>query len=287
MVKDLIQSRALRLKIIGAIVLLIAFSVIFFFGVGVGVYHWPPFSVLKAIKDSSEPKLDPRQQGYKTEELAYTLATYRLSYFALDANGDLLLQDSLPYRSEKIYHFDRTVFPNRTAIIVMDPWMDYASDHLNKYFAEVIESRIIPLVKRALNRGHPILVLTNNPSTVAYNTEIHPELQTLVQNDKARLLFHQDLDDEGFATSLRSQGITTIIYIGVSSNMCVIGRRVGMIPMIHQGFKIFFIPEASAAIEYGDTWQNQSIHKATTKLISQWIAEIIDYNEFMDASVSR
>ena len=68
-----------------------AFSGIFFFGVGVGVYHWPPFSVLKAIKDSSEPKLDPRQQGYKTEELAYTLATYRLSYFALDANGDLTI----------------------------------------------------------------------------------------------------------------------------------------------------------------------------------------------------
>jgi hypothetical protein len=69
--------------------------------------------------------------------------------------------------------------------------------------------------------------------------------------------------------------------------MCVIGRRMGMIPMTHRGFRIFFVPEASAAVEYADTWHDQSMHKATTKIISQWIAEIIDYDEFMEASVSR
>ncbi len=60
-----------------------------------------------------------------------------------------------------------------------------------------------------------------------------------------------------------------------------------MIPMTHQGFKILFMPDASAAVEYDDTWHDQSIHKATTKMISQWIAEIIDYEEFMEASISR
>ena len=287
MKKKPVQSPSSLLKVVRAIALLIVFSVIFFYGVGVGIYHWPPFSVLKAAKVSLKTKLMPYQQVYKSGGSAYTLTTSRLSYFALDTNGNLELQDSLPYRSERIYHFKRTIDPNKTALIIMDPWMDYASDHLNKYFGSVIESRVIPLVKRALTRGHPVIVMTNNPSTVMYNTEIHQKLHTLVKNGKARILFHQELDDESFAASLRSQGITSLIYIGFSSNMCVIGRRMGMIPMIHQGFKIFFIPEASAAIEYGATWQDQSIHKATTKLISQWIAEIIDYNEFMEASVSR
>jgi hypothetical protein len=65
--------------------------------------------------------------------------------------------------------------------------------------------------------------------------------------------------------------------------MCVIGRSMGMIPMKNHGFNIYFIPEASAAIEYAESWKNQSIHKSTTRIISQWIAEIIDYDEFMKA----
>lgn len=86
---------------------------------------------------------------------------------------------------------------------------------------------------------------------------------------------------------MRSQGIDSLIYIGFASNMCVIGRRMGMIPMVHEGFKLFFVPEASAAVEYPDTWQDQSIHRATTRIISQWIAEVIDYEEFMQAVLEK
>ena len=169
----------------------------------------------------------------------------------------------------------------------MDPWIDMASEHLNAYFGKVLESRILPLVKRARTRGHPIIALTNNPDFVKYNARIHRDLQTLVENGKASVLFHQDFDDEGFAAYLHSQDIESLIYTGFASNMCVIGRRMGMIPMTHQGFRIFFIPEASAAVEFADTWDNQSIHEATTKIISQWIAEIIQYDEFMEATVEK
>ena len=55
----------------------------------------------------------------------------------------------------------------------------------------------------------------------------------------------------------------------------------GMIPMIHQGFRLFFIPEASAAVEFPDTWEDQSIHRATTKVISQGIAEIVEFDDFL------
>ncbi len=108
-----------------------------------------------------------------------------------------------------------------------------------------------------------------------------------MENGEIIKLFHDDFDDDRFAHYLRSQGIDSLIYIGFSSNMCVIGRRTGMIPMVQQGFRIFFVPGASAAIELADTWNEQSIHKTSTTIISQWIAEIIDYNDFMNVLVKE
>ena len=167
----------------------------------------------------------------------------------------------------------------------MDPWIDSPSDHLNEYYGQILDSRIIPLVALTRKRGFPIIVLTNNPKTSGYNSKTSPKLETLVANGEISRFFHQDLDDDGFARYLHSQGVDSLIYTGFASNGCVIGRRTGMIPMLHLGFRIFFIPEASAALELADSWEEQSLHKASTKIISQWIAEIIDYDEFMKALV--
>lgn len=79
------------------------------------------------------------------------------------------------------------------------------------------------------------------------------------------------------------RGIGSLIYVGFASNKCVMGRPMGMIPMKHRGFDIFFVPEASAAIELPDTWEDQSIHAATTRIVSQWIAQIIDYETLLEA----
>jgi len=44
------------------------------------------------------------------------------------------------------------------------------------------------------------------------------------------------------------------------------------------GFSLFFVPEASAAVKF----QNSSIHAVTTSIISQWIGEIIRFDDFMN-----
>jgi nicotinamidase-related amidase len=263
------------------------FSAAFLYGVGVGVYQWPPFSVLKAFKHALVVDESVQPADRRTNGAAYQLTTYRQSYYKLDSGGTLELQRGLPFRSEDTYRFERTIRPTKTAIVIMDPWVDMPSTHLNEYYGQIVESRIMPLVSKSLKRGHPIIVLTNDPDTVDYNTNIHPELAALSPEGKISILYHQDFSDEEFATYLRSKGIDTLIYIGFSSNMCIIGRRMGMIPMVQNGFRLFFVPEASAAVEYPNTWDNQSIHHATTKIISQWIAEIIDYDEFMHAGVTN
>lgn len=216
----------------------------------------------------------------------YTVDTHRQSYFRLDENGGLVERDGLPFRDEKIYHLKRTIDPARTAVVVMDPWTDMASNHLNEYYGRIAQARVVPLVKKGLQRGHRIIVLTNSP-TVRYNTKIHPDLAALVDAGKATLLYHQDLDDDQFAEYLRKDGINTLIYTGFASNMCVIGRRMGMIPMVQQGFKMYFVPEASAAVETEGTWESGAVHRQTTDLIAQWIAEILHYDDFMQAETAK
>lgn len=212
----------------------------------------------------------------------YTVNTHRQSYFRLDENGGLVERDGLPFRDENIYRFKRTIDPATTAIVVMDPWIDMASKHLNDYFGRIAGSRVVPLVKKGLQRGHRVIVLTNDPG-IRYNTKIHPELAVLVEAGQATLLYHQDLDDDQFAEHLRKDGINALIYTGFASNMCVIGRRMGMIPMVQQGFKTFFVPEASAAVETEETWETGAVHRETTNIIAQWIAEIVHYEDFMQA----
>jgi nicotinamidase-related amidase len=303
----------IRSAIARPVIFILSFTVlssVFFYGIGVGVYHWPPFFALQEIKHILLPKKNehqakPLQNSLKTSpavqdtrlkanehqqkapynsaDKIYTVKTTRRSYFALDADGQLKLKNSLPYRSERIYHFRRTIKSNRTAVVIMDPWVDMPTAHLNQYTRKVTESRILPLAKKALGLGHPILILTNDRKKSNHSAKIHQALQSLVDDGNAIILFHQDFDDDRFAAYLLARKIESLIYIGFSSNMCVIGRNMGMIPMKNQGFNIYFMPEASAAIEYAESWHDQSIHKVTTRIISQWIAEIIDYDEFMKA----
>lgn len=213
-----------------------------------------------------------------------TLNTYSYSYYALNDNGNLVLENGLPYSDEQSYHFSRELQPNSTALIVIDPWIDSPSEFLNEYYGEVIDKRIIPMVNRSLELNIPIIVFTNDPNIVSYNTKIPEDLDELVTVEKVTLLYHQDYATLEFTNYLRGNGINALIYTGFASNMCVIGRPIGMIAMVEQGFKTYFIPEASAAMEFSNTWDSQQVHQTTTGIISQWIAEIIPYNEFMQTT---
>jgi len=211
------------------------------------------------------------------------LPTYRRSYSKLTDEGGLDLNDSLPYQSEGIYHQKRVINPYESAIIVMDPWIDMPSNHLTEYYGKIAVSKIVPLVKAAEKKGHPVIVLTNNCNNFQYNCKITDILQDMVNKKQITVIYHQDMDDDQFANYLKKKQINTLFYIGFTSNMCIIGRNMGMIPMKNNGFQLFFVPEASAAMEEKDTWGNQSIHKVTTKVISQWIGEIVKYDDMMNA----
>jgi nicotinamidase-related amidase len=93
--------------------------------------------------------------------------------------------------------------------------------------------------------------------------------------------FWQNINTAEFAKMLHDKGVTKIIYLGFASNMCILSRPTGMIAMDNSGFSLYFIPEASAAVETQNTWQTQSVHKSTTLMISQSLASLIKYDDII------
>ncbi len=164
----------------------------------------------------------------------------------------------------------------------MDPWEDSGSSFLNNYFDPIIKGSLLPLIEKSLTLNIPVIVLTNAPVENAdYSNKVHPAIDALAKLGKVHIVYHQETDSSRFSEWLRRMSIDTLIYSGIASNMCVIGRDLGMIPMQGKGFRLFFVPEASAAVEFGESWNTGEIHKSTTILISQWVGELISLNDFL------
>jgi len=157
------------------------------------------------------------------------------------------------------------------------------SDFLNQYYGKITENYILPLIKKANEAGFPVYIFTNDCKAikpVPYSCEISQQFY-LMEKDypKVKVIYWQDIDLSKFVKLLKDKGISNLIYTGFASNMCVIGRPTGMFNMVQQGFSLYFIPEASAAVETNESWKSQKIHKATTTIISQWMARLIKYDD--------
>jgi nicotinamidase-related amidase len=214
------------------------------------------------------------------------LNTLSRSFFARDEKGMLVPETRDGRRYYKVdegtYRFSRSIDIGRTALLVMDPWEDSGSEFLNAHFDPVLKKSLLPLIEKSLSLGMPVVVLTNAPSMgVDYGSSVHPEIEKLAQDDNVAIIYHQNTDRTEFVRWLQGMSIDTLIYSGFASNMCVIGRPLGMIPMQGMGFRLFFVPEASAAVEFENTWEFGRIHEATTFLISQWVGELISLNDFL------
>lgn len=213
----------------------------------------------------------------------YEVVSERYSYYLLDGYGNKVLYNELPVASERMYFISSKINPQRTAILVMDPWTDMPTDFLNDYFGQVTASYLLPLIFLARNTGHQIIILTNDPAKHQYGAKINQELLEMIDNNQVHILYHQNYNDSLFSKWLKNHNINTLIYTGYASNMCIIGRQMGMIMMSHHGFRIFFVPEASAAIETIDSWKDGAIHNAITTIISQGVAKIIHWQDLMES----
>ena len=204
-------------------------------------------------------------------EFTISVDSYSRSYFKLDSN-DLK-------KDERIYFNQFKISNNDTAFIIMDPWDNFTEDQLNNYYSLITNQKIIPLSKLLAKRGFPILILTNKCSEKLKNTCGVDKNIPLLSN--LEIIYHDQYDSRNFKKYLDKKAIKKLVYLGYASNMCLLGRELGLIPMKLEGFEVGFIPDASAAVEFGSSWETGEIHSSMTFIISQWMAKIISYDDLI------
>jgi hypothetical protein len=252
---------------------------IIFISYGFGVislkYNLFPTIQLKTLWNSY---LNPNIISFQpiTSDKAFQFNISRLSYFQLDESGNLIVDDKrskinkkffIP--DDKLYNFTAEFTPTDTVILLMDVWKDSGTEFLNDQFTPIFYESVLPLVQAFSAKGFQQFAFTNSENYLGYGKDLFPELEIMIEDGKIFKMHHSKDDQVLFENILKVNSIKNIIYLGFSSNMCIINRRAGMIAMSQKGFNTYLVPEGSAAIETGAGWDTGEFHKFTTSLIRQ------------------
>ncbi len=205
--------------------------------------------------------------------------SYSSSFWKKDKNNQLIQENGKYVHEQSLYKRENTFSNSDTLFLIMDPWTDMDSEFLNKRNKEILESSIIPMVDLLVENDFNVIVFTNdcNRRERSFNCDIGT-LQDYVNEEKISKFYHDDwISSTYFNEFLKINKINNLVYLGFNSNQCIINRHVGMIPLrlVNGNINLFIIPEASAAIEYGNDWDSDIAHKSTLDLISSWLGELI------------
>jgi len=248
-----------------------------------------PLLILSLLALPSYAKLDDDFRQ-KLVDKAYKFTVVKLSYFELNENGGLVIDDSRSSEDDvfyavddRQYEFSKQFSTSDTAIIIMDAWADSGTEFLNTQSAPIYRNSILPLVQAFSEKDFLQYAFTNEDTNVGYSEELYDELETMIEEGSVLKRYHTNGDIENFEYELQENGIKNLIYLGFHSNMCIIGRRVGMFGMNQRGFSTYFVPESSAAVETGDGWNSGLFHEFTTSLIQQNFAGTISKSSIINA----
>ncbi len=229
------------------------------------------------------PPCDPNAV-WKDGGVSYTLCTKRYSHWKYKSETELEFLSETKIATQDAWNpFLRRFDSKKTAIMVMDPWINGPDDFTNEYFGKITEEKILPLVRKAQACGHHIVVLSDDPSG-KYNSKIPPELQEMVDDGRAKFIVHAADNWQTFSAYAKAEGIDKFIYTGFCSNLCILNRPLGLPKVLAlQLGEVYFIPDCSAAMEHAETWENQLVHQSSSLLISQGMGLLIEYEDIMAA----
>ena len=278
-INKIIASGYMKLLVVSTLVLSS-----YLYGLLTYKYQLPPFELLRSMRDQTAVIVHSSDIEDKI-----SVKAYRQTYFDIDAFGHI--QKNQEYeRGESYYKINdglksiNTTFANHdTAIIIMDAWEDSGSDFLNEQYRPIFYEKIYPLIQAFIEKDFNVFAFTEKESVAPYGVDLYPELEELINQEKVVKVHHVDEEIALFKKAIDRKNITNLIYLGYASNICIIGRNVGIFEMRNEGFNTYFVPEASAAVEREDTWNTKEVHSITTSIISQNSKGIIAYDALLNA----
>ena len=122
----------------------------------------------------------------------------------------------------------RFVF-ERTALILVDVWDDMR-------FNQITTSKIVPLAQVVRESGMQVVHATYDLNLYhAHTAVIDP--------------YDMHRTDSGLFDTLKERGISTLIFAGYCSNLCMLNRPVSILEAHAQGFRTIVVRDASAGCE--------------------------------------
>jgi nicotinamidase-related amidase len=76
---------------------------------------------------------------------------------------------------------------------------------------------------------------------------------------------------EGFDRWLRERGITTLLYTGFATNLCILDSPAAMKAMRDRGYRCVILREATLAVEFPDTLEARVHTRASLQYIEAWV----------------
>jgi nicotinamidase-related amidase len=97
---------------------------------------------------------------------------------------------------------------------------------------------------------------------------------------------------EGFDRWLQERGITTLLYSGFATNLCILESPAAMKPMRDRGYRCVILREATMAVEFPDTLERLLQTRAALQYIEAWVGYSASVEELegalrTEASVAR
>lgn len=165
---------------------------------------------------------------------------------------------------------------SQLALILMDVWADHPNDGWRARQNANISAALLPLVQGA-RRQHVLVV--HSPNGLEIDGRVKPLPDEVVvdgPDQQAQLL-----------RLLRQKDIRYLLYAGYASNMCVLTRPTGISKMAASGFQIYFVRDASLAIEAPEFVENEMSHKVATYMVELNWGATTTVEDVLDALEGR
>lgn len=128
---------------------------------------------------------------------------------------------------------------SKTALVLIDVWEDHPIEQWRERAAINISEKLHPLLQKARDVG---MLVIHAP----HGRSIHP----LAYPKEGEIVLPEYYDSHEVFSDLKDRGVTTIIYAGYATNMCVLNRPIAMLrARLYYGFNVILVRDATIAVE--------------------------------------
>ncbi len=259
-----------KYKFLILIVLITSFSLGCIFGITINNTRY-------TTNDFFEINILQKETNKRTEK---GIDTYRYCYYDELDNGSFITNPEYKLYKKEI-NFEKA------ALLIIDPWCDSPFEEVNNMVNSNIEEYILPIVESSLEKNATVMVFTNNPEYIQYDTLINKHLQEYIDKGLIECHYYDEwIDSDDFSAYMNNRGFNTLIYTGYAIEMCVGYRNCGVVSMYcskwKDNFERFIIPEGCLAmLTENDTDNIQHRNAICTAYSQQGVANLILFEDFI------